>query len=217
MLAQGQLARLLLPVGEMTKEAVRDLAAELGLNTAAKPDSQDVCFIHSKGGREAFLGDRIPLAPARLVDIAGAEVGSVSSVELVTIGQRRGLNLGGDAGRRYVVDIDRPAGVVTVGSREDLLIESQAIDDLAWSSEPMAGPLAFQCSAHGSTRIGQVVTRNDATHIVWDRPQPKVAVGQSIAIYTGDTVVGGGTAGPAFVATDGAQPSDGATRNATES
>ena len=91
MLAQAQLAQILLPIGELTKAEVRAVAADLGLRTAAKPDSQDVCFITRSGGREAFLGSRIPLRRARVVDTAGALVGEVPAVEVVTIGQRKGL------------------------------------------------------------------------------------------------------------------------------
>ena len=192
MLDQAQLSRLLLPVGEMDKPAVRAIAVELGLRTAAKPDSQDVCFIHSDGGRQRFLGDRIPRSPARIVDGAGADVGHVSAVELVTIGQRRGLNLGGDGGRRYVVDIDRPAGVVTVGPRADLLVERQRVEDLVWVDSPVSGPLAVQCSAHGRTKHGRV----EEADVVWDEPEQKVAPGQSLVFYRHDRVVGGGTAAP---------------------
>jgi tRNA-specific 2-thiouridylase len=190
MLDQDQLSRLLLPVGDMTKDDVRAKAAELGLGTASKPDSQDVCFIHSKGGREAFLGDRIPLAPATLVDTDGQEVGRIASVELVTLGQRRGLDLGGSTERRYVVDVDRPSGVVTVGPRASLLTDRQPVDELTWSHRPIGGSLAFQCSAHGSVRTGRL----DGSTIVWDEPQPKVARGQSIAVYAADLLVGGGVA-----------------------
>ena len=197
MLDQRQLRRLMLPLGGMTKDRVRELATELGLRTADKPDSQDVCFIHSKGGREAFLGDRIPLKPARLVDSDGSEVGSVASVELVTIGQRRGLNLGGDAGRRYVVDIDRAEGVVTVGDKAALLTESIVVSDVAWSDTAVLGSVGVQCSAHGSVRKAQL-ERVDAhpghVRVVWDARQPKVAVGQSVVFYEGDDVVGGGLA-----------------------
>ena len=190
MLDQAQLRRLILPIGDLTKDAVRVRAAELGLGNATKPDSQDVCFIHSKGGREAFLGQRIPLAPARLVDTAGAPVGQVASVELVTIGQRRGLHLGGDDDRRYVVDIDRSAGVVTVGHREDLMTGCQPLDQLVWSHQPVSGPLRFQCSAHGAPRLGRL----QGPMVLWDRPQPRVAAGQSIAIYRDEMVVGGAVA-----------------------
>ncbi|MEZ5412238.1 MAG: tRNA 2-thiouridine(34) synthase MnmA [Acidimicrobiales bacterium] len=201
MLDQRQLRRLVLPIGGLTKAEVRSRAAELGLVTAAKPDSQDVCFIHSGTGRRTFLGSRIPLAPARLVDTAGREVGEVASVELVTIGQRRGLDLGGDAERRYVVDIDRAAGVVTVGRQHELLVSHQALDDVAWSHEPEPGPLWFQCSAHGQPRSGRLEPDGGdgrRATIAWDEPQPRVAPGQSVAFYRvghgDDLVVGGGLA-----------------------
>ena len=198
MLDQEHLARTMLPVGAMTKDDVRALAADLGLTTAAKPDSQDVCFIHSDGGRRRFLGDRIPLAPARLVDTDGAEVGHVASVELVTIGQRRGLDLGGAGERRYVVDVDRPAGVVTVGAREHLLSEHQPVTDVVWAADAADGlerTLDVQCSAHGSTRSGRLEgIGGDRPAVVWDEPQPRVAEGQSVAFYADDVVIGGALA-----------------------
>jgi tRNA-specific 2-thiouridylase len=190
MLGQSHLARLLLPVGDLTKDEVRAIAGRIGLPTATKPDSQDVCFIHSGRGRQAFLGDRIRLSPARVVDTDGRPVGRVSSAEMVTIGQRRGLDLGGSDERRYVVGIDRQAGEVTVGGRRDLLTDRQPIEDLAWSDRPVDGSLSIQCSAHGRTRAGQVV--EDA--IVWEEAQPLVAAGQSVVLYAGEVVVGGALA-----------------------
>ena len=83
-LGQAQLARTLLPVGHLTKDDVRRRAAALGLRTATKPDSQDVCFITATGGRAAFLGSRSDLHPAAVVDGAGAVVGRVDAIELVT-------------------------------------------------------------------------------------------------------------------------------------
>ena len=88
MLDQEQLAGLLLPIGGLSKEEVRRRAADLGLRTADKPDSQDVCFITRERGLEDFLRRRIPLTPCRVVDGTGAGVGSVDAVELVTVGQR---------------------------------------------------------------------------------------------------------------------------------
>ena len=91
--------------GELSKHEVRQRAVALGLRTAAKPDSQDVCFITSAGGRREFLGDRMSLHPGRVVDTEGHDVGTVDAVELVTIGQRRGL--GAVAGERsYAIDVD---------------------------------------------------------------------------------------------------------------
>jgi len=190
MLDQAQLARLLLPLGPMTKDKVRELAADLGLRTAEKPDSQDVCFIHSGDGRKRFLGNRIPLSPARLVDSEGTKVGDVPAVEMVTIGQRRGLNLGGDLGRRYVVNIDRAENVVTVGPLKDLMRSTQPVSEVMWTNQPVDGPLGVQCSAHGLLRHGRLIEDN----LHWDKPEQKVAPGQSIVFYVGDEVVGGATA-----------------------
>jgi tRNA-specific 2-thiouridylase len=207
MLDQAQLSRLSFPLGHMTKDDVRVLAGELGLRTADKPDSQDVCFIHSVGGRQVFLGDRIPLRPARLVDGDGREVGQVESIELVTLGQRKGLNLGGDAERRYVVDIDHESATVTVGHHQDLLVEAQRIEAMTWAHEPVEtsvdgpGDLTVQCSAHGRPLPAQVgidhAVDGTATSVIvrWYEPQRRVARGQSMVIYNhNQEVVGGGLA-----------------------
>ena len=105
---------MLFPIGDLTKDEVRGPRGRLGLRTAAKPDSQDVCFITRADGREAFLGGRMALHPARVVDEDGREVGRTDAVELVTIGQRRGLELAGGGDRRFVVDVDVAAATVTV-------------------------------------------------------------------------------------------------------
>ena len=107
MLDQEDLARTLFPIGTLTKEAVRRKAGELGLRTANKPDSQDVCFITSTGGREEFLGRRITFTPAELVDAAGSPLGTIPAIELVTVGQRKGLGLPGGGPKRYVLAVDR--------------------------------------------------------------------------------------------------------------
>lgn len=199
MLDQAQLARLQFPVGDRTKDDVRVLASELGLRTANKADSQDVCFIHSTGGRETFLGDRIPLRPARLVEADGREVGAVESIELVTLGQRKGLDLGGDGQRRYAIDIDHGTATVTVGPRAALDVPAQTVGGLAWSAEPVDGPFEVQVSAHGRTAVAELVTDDDGEGVlVWAEPQRRVAPGQSIVLYHGDRVVGGGAAGRAL-------------------
>ncbi|MGH9276754.1 MAG: tRNA 2-thiouridine(34) synthase MnmA, partial [Acidimicrobiales bacterium] len=103
-LGQAELARSRFPVGELTKADVRATARALGLRTADKPDSQDVCFVTTAGGREELLAGRIPLHPGRVVDRAGETIGSVDAVELVTVGQRRGLGTsGGTSERRFVL------------------------------------------------------------------------------------------------------------------
>src|SRR4051812_19028452 len=194
MLDQPALARTLLPVGSMTKADVRAVAHRLGLRTAAKPDSQDVCFISRTGGRSAFLGTRIPLRPGRVVDRGGAVVGSVPAVELVTVGQRRGLGAGPDGQRQFAVAVDVPGATVTVGSLNDLLTESVALDALTWVDQrPATGtPVLVQTSAHGRVTPARFL----GDHVAFAEPVRRVASGQSVVLY--DTanvdVLGGGIA-----------------------
>jgi tRNA-uridine 2-sulfurtransferase len=203
MLDQDRLGRLLLPVGTMTKAEVRERAAALGLRTATKPDSQDVCFISRRGGRQAFLGERIELRPGKVVDAAGQVVGSVPAVELVTIGQRRGLgNLvspPAPAGteeaaieRLYAVDVDVEQAVVTVGSLDELMVDEVAVAGWTWTGEPVGSGTAIevQASAHGRPVGGRWLDGR----ITFDDPVRVVAPGQSVVAYLGDRVLGGGTA-----------------------
>ncbi len=153
MLGQDALARVLFPVGEMTKEQVRDQARRLGLRTAEKPDSQDVCFIGSAEGRQGFLSERLELHPADVVDAEGRPAGSVAAVELVTVGQRRGMGHGSDGKRRYVTHVDIGARRVIVGSAADVLRTAVVLPapTLTWVDVPLApGARAVaQVSAHG--------------------------------------------------------------------
>ncbi|MGH9126249.1 MAG: tRNA 2-thiouridine(34) synthase MnmA [Acidimicrobiales bacterium] len=195
MLGQAQLARTLLPVGEYTKAEVRALAASLGLRTAAKPDSQDVCFITRTGGREAFLRERIPLHPARLIDReTGQEVGKLPAVELVTVGQRRGVgDVRAEGERRYALHVDVAAGTVTVGSAPDLLDAALHVRDLTWVERPTlpGTALEVQMSAHGRPAAATYHGNGDVAFV---EPQRRVAPGQSVVFYQGDDVLGGGIA-----------------------
>ncbi len=194
MLAPESLAAILFPVGEMSKDDVRRIAVEHDLSTADKPDSQDVCFITRSAGRETFLGDRIPLHTGRVVDSAGTEVGHVDAIETVTLGQRRGLELAGGAGRRYVVDVDLASRTVVVGDRRDLLVESTALSNVAWAAGVPVGEVRVQSSAHGVPRAAVVEAVGDTASVRWIEPQPRVAPGQAVVAYIGDVVVGGGIA-----------------------
>ena len=197
MLDQAALARVVFPVGAIDKAEVRRLAAEMGLRTAAKPDSQDVCFITSTGGREAFLGDRIPFRRGRVVDTAGELVGTVPAVELVTIGQRRGIGLPGGGPKRYVTDVDVRSATVTVGPDAALLRSGLVVTDVTWTDAPVTGDVRVQSSAHGATQPATVTPSPDgAVRIEWRQPQRRVAPGQSVVLYdaTDTRVLGGGTA-----------------------
>jgi tRNA-specific 2-thiouridylase len=188
MLDQAALAEVLLPVGTMTKAAVRARAEALGLRTADKPDSQDVCFIQAGPGRKGFLAERVELTPARVVDDTGRQVGAVEAVELVTIGQRRGLGLSGKGSQaRFVTAVDVGAATVTVGRKQDLLTDTVDLVDLVWADGPVSGPVLVQGSAHGEARPAVL----DGDVLTWSSPQPRIAPGQSVAFYDGDEVLGG--------------------------
>lgn len=180
MLGQDALARTTFPVGVLAKDEVRALAARLGLGTAAKPDSQEVCFIPSaSSGRTTFLARRVALTPGRVVDASGAQVGEVDAVEAVTVGQRRGLALAGGERRRFVTDVDVATATVTVGSSGDLLADEVPLERFAWSSDAFEGEVLAQCSAHGEVARGRL--RGD--RLVWHRPRRRVAPGQTVAFY----------------------------------
>jgi tRNA-specific 2-thiouridylase len=198
MLDQSSLARTLFPVGDIDKAQVRRLAADRGLRTASKPDSQDVCFITTTGGRQTFLGDRIPFRRGSVVDAAGAAVGEVDALELVTVGQRRGIGLPGGGPKRYVVDVDLAARRVVVGDESALMRDELSVRDVVWTDRPCSGQVRAQTSAHGVTESGSLVPGDDPTvaTLRWDRPQRRVAPGQSVVFYdAGDRrVLGGGIA-----------------------
>jgi tRNA-specific 2-thiouridylase len=191
MLDQAQLARVRLPVGTMSKADVRAHAARLGLRTATKPDSQDVCFITAAAGRAKFLADRMPMTPGRVVDGDGEVVGEVPAIELVTIGQRKGLGLpGGTHDPRFAVAVDVPAATVTIGTRRDLLAPSVRLTQLEWADGAVEGTVIAQVSAHGEARRASF----HGDELTWDEPQRRVAPGQSVVLYDGDEVLGGGIA-----------------------
>ncbi len=192
MLPQRELRRTLFPVGHMTKAEVRDRATSLRLRTAAKPDSQDVCFITQTGGRETFLGARIPFRKATVVDSEGVVLGDVPAIEMVTLGQRRGIGLPGGGPKRYVTGIDHDRLAVVVGDETDLCTHDVSVGDVVWADQPHAGEVMVQCSAHGVAE--PALLHDDVVH--WRNPQRRVAPGQSVVFFdrTDRYVLGGGIA-----------------------
>jgi tRNA-specific 2-thiouridylase len=182
MLSQRDLADVLFPVGAMTKADVRTHAARRGLRTAGKPDSQDVCFIQSTPGRRGFLGDRLPMHAGEIVDAAsGAVVGTVPAVELITVGQRRGLGVAVDGRRQYALEVDIEARRVMVGGADEAVAALVPVGPPTWVDRPLGvGATArAQTSAHG--RAALCTWLGDA--VVFDEPGPLVAPGQTVALY----------------------------------
>jgi tRNA-specific 2-thiouridylase len=206
MLDQHSLARVVFPVGDLTKDDVRAHARRLGLRTAAKPDSQDVCFIGSVEGRRGFLEHQMTLHTAEVVDAEGRPAGTVEAVELVTVGQRRGMGHGSDGARRYVTGVDVAARRVTVGPAGEALRSSVVLagSTVTWVDVPLApeARAVAQVSAHGrpvpctvSAGAGDEEGQGDGMVVRFDSPQRPVAPGQTVALYDvhdPDAVVGAG-------------------------
>ncbi len=196
MLTQAELSQVLLPVGVLTKAQVRAHAAERGLRTALKADSQDVCFIRSTEGRRGFLGDRLPLHAGEIVDSdTGAVVGTVPAVELVTVGQRRGLGVTVDGRRLYALAVDVDARRVVVGGADAGAVRSR---------RRLPPDMGRRASRDGSPRRGpdERPWSDGVVHLAGRRrglrrAAPLVAPGQTIALYDeddNDTVTGSAVA-----------------------
>jgi tRNA-specific 2-thiouridylase len=188
MLTQRELSRTRFPVGEMTKLQVREIAAEMGMRTATKPESMDICFVGQRDYR-GFLHDVAPQAfvPGWVVDSEGRELTEHEGVAGFTIGQRRGLGLAlGEP--RFVIRIESGTSTIVVGRRDQLDIRRVGLEQVTWTRGSGAdGPVVAQYRAHGE-KVPCWLT--DST-LVFDEPQEAVAPGQTVAFYDGDAVLGG--------------------------
>ena len=189
------LERVLFPVGDQTKPEIRELAREAGLNTADKPDSQEICFIPDNDYKGFLTGYRGPQDTAgELVDTSGAVLGQHSGYERFTIGQRRGLGVTFGA-PRFVVRIEPESRRVVVGSKEELGRHALEADRLNWLSEEPTGE--FRCTAqiryqHPPAACTAQLDGEDRLSVTFDDPQYGVAPGQAVVLYEGDRVLGGG-------------------------
>jgi tRNA-specific 2-thiouridylase len=195
----AQLAATLLPVGELTKDAVRARASELELRVANKPDSYDVCFIPD-GDTAGWLGERLGAEPGPIVDLDGAVLGEHRGVWGVTVGQRRGLGLDHHE-RRFVVDVDPASRTVVVGPRSALACTWLEVDAPGWAVEhiPADGSdVRVQLRAHGASHAARLrhAQHGGAPTLRLELAEPAhgVALGQAAVIYDRDDRVclGGG-------------------------
>jgi tRNA-specific 2-thiouridylase len=136
--------------------------------------------------------------PADVVDTEGNPVGRVDAVELVTLGQRRGLGLGG-GDKRYAVDVDVPARRVIVGSQESLMSDRTVVGSLVWphpgdGADTDGREVLVQGSAHGSRHSATVQLSPDGAILIWERPQRRISPGQTVVFYdmADSHVLGGG-------------------------
>ena len=183
-----QLDFLRFPLGDLPKSEVRSLASELGLAVADKPDSQDICFVPD--GDYAGLVKRIrpeTEAPGEIVDLAGRPLGTHRGVIHFTVGQRRGIQIGGQAQALYVVRIEPEARRVVVGPRRALAVEAMRVEGWNWLAEDQR-----EVAVKVRSLAPAVPAVRDGDWLSFSRPEYGVAPGQAAVCYSGDRMLGGG-------------------------
>lgn len=200
-LNQYQLSQTLFPLGGLTKKQVREIAAEAGLATAKKKDSTGICFIGERDLKE-FLSGYLPAQPGEMRTLDGEYKGKHDGLMYYTLGQRRGLGIGGSGTGEpwFVVGKDLEQNVLIVGQGEDhpaLYSNALVASDLNWISGS-APDTTFTCTAKFRYRQqDQGVTvhlkDNDACEVVFDEPQKAVTPGQAVVFYDGEVCLGGAT------------------------
>jgi tRNA-specific 2-thiouridylase len=194
MLGQEQLGQLLLPIGGLTKDEVRAEAGRLGLEVAAKPDSVEICFVPGNDYR-SFLDGRVEMEPGAMVDGEGKQVAEHQGIAAYTVGQRKGLGFA--AGEpRYVTGIDPATNIVTIGPEEDLFCDTVSVSAVRWTSGAAPSDPALEAKARYKAEPAParlMESNGDAAVIRFDRRQRALTPGQTLALYRGDEVLGGGT------------------------
>jgi tRNA-uridine 2-sulfurtransferase len=200
-LTQEQLSRTLFPLGEMQKPAVRVMASDAGLNVAAKPDSQEICFIPG-GDYNAFLkayldeqGEDLPNSAGELVSSSGEVIGHHEGIQSFTVGQRKGLGLTSPE-PLYVLAIHPDSHRVTVGSNDELMSTELSANRLNWISiSELTEDIRVTIKVrHRHTPASATLSPGpDGTvTATFDEPQRAITPGQAAVFYQEDEVVGGG-------------------------
>jgi tRNA-specific 2-thiouridylase len=199
-LSQAQLSEALFPLGELTKPQVRDIAEEAGLSVARKKESYEICFVPQKDGYAKIVERESGIQPdeaaGELVDTDGNVIGTHDGYYHFTIGQRRGLDLGGSAERTYVVDVNPFTKRVTVGAASMLEKDELTAQCVHWiAGEPPSGPVEVQ--ARVRSRMADVAatvtpTGGDGARVTFAHKLRAVAPGQAVVFYQDDLCLGGG-------------------------
>lgn len=194
-------AHTLFPLGGFTKAEVRRIAADAGLPSANRPESQDICFV-GPDGYDGFIRNLLPEAakPGPFVDMRGRVIGQHRGIAFYTVGQRRGLGVA--AGERlYVVKIDRATNTITLGLRESGMVSRFSVCDMRWTSPVWTSPVGgetIRCAVKVRSTAREVFSTlatlddGDLACVELDQPQWAPAPGQAAVFYTGDEVIGGG-------------------------
>ena len=186
---QEQLDYLRFPLGGMPKADVRKIAAEMGLGVAMKPDSQDICFVPN-GDYASVVRKVRPEAESdgAIVDMAGRELGRHKGLIHYTVGQRRGLELGGLVQPLYVIRLDPEAQQVIVGPKAALAVTRARLSETTWLDD-VEGRLVM---AKVRSLAKPVPARIEGEWLCFDAPEFGVSPGQAAVLYDGERVLGGG-------------------------
>lgn len=196
MLGQDDLARLLFPIGEYTKAQVRAMAAERGLASAERPESQDICFVPGGDYRNLLREERPEsLVAGPIVDMQGRELGRHAGLPLYTVGQRRGLGIAAPA-PLYVVALDAARNALVVGPQAALDRRALVAGEVTFVSGEWPGQ-PFACSAQIRSHATPVEAWVEpqvqgSVAVEFAEPQRAVTPGQAVVFYAGDVVLGGG-------------------------
>ncbi|MBI5409603.1 MAG: tRNA-specific 2-thiouridylase [Nitrospirae bacterium] len=195
-MTREQLGKTLFPLGELTKEKTREIAKELDLVTALRPESQEICFV-GDGKYVDFIKSFSPesLKPGPIIDINGKVVGEHKGIALYTIGQRKRLGIS-SLSPHYVVDIDRKGNAIMVGSREGAMRKSFKVKEMNWLAvDGLPGTLNVKAKIRSTMKEMPAAIQPDGSGgviVEFDEPQWAPAQGQSAVFYDDDVVIGGG-------------------------
>jgi len=192
-LGQEQLCRLLLPLGGLKKNRVKQIAENLGLAEIIKPESQDICFIPG-GDYRTFIAEHIPSPPGDIIDSEGNILGKHRGLAHYTVGQRQGLGLSSTQ-PLYVIRLDAAENRLIVGRQQQLFASRLRVNNLNWvagkAPKDMDG-ITAKVRYKSPEAAVRLEIDGDSAEAVFAQPQRAIAPGQSIVFYHGDEVLGGG-------------------------
>jgi tRNA-specific 2-thiouridylase len=188
-----QLADLRFPLGAMPKPAVRELARELDLLVADKPDSQDICFVPNGDYASVVKKVRPEAAvPGEIVDMEGRVLGRHGGLIHFTVGQRRGLEIGGQPEPLYVVRLEPETQRVVAGPKRSLAVRSAKLSGMNWLGEDQGEGLTAKVRSLARPAPAQIRVGDSGATVTFESPEYGVAPGQAAVIYDGDRLLGGG-------------------------
>lgn len=192
-LTQNQLAKTMLPIGELKKTEVRQMAEQMGLRVFDKPDSQEICFVKKDYGDfvKQYSPNRLP-GRGTFVNAEGKKMGEHDGSHLFTIGQRKRIKIT-NVNPYFVTNIDADNNAVTIGSEKDLMKQEMKVRRVNWQLNPREGHVMVKIrSKHEKTPAEIVSIEGENVRVRFDENQKAVTPGQAAVFYDGEKVLGGG-------------------------